>query len=352
VMLFLCFIASLLSATGKVHTKSSCSDVVAVLSHWYNNKTGNFDLNNTSISWWESGNALYSTLDYIHRSNDTQYLYMVNTSFANSGTPSGNFISGSYDDDIWWGLAWVSAWDFTFQTQYLDMAKKIFNEVAASWDTVCKGGVWWSFQKTYKNAITNELFLALAIRLYQRTNDTTYLDWAKKEWTWFEASGMINSQNLVNDGLNIDSKTGACTNNGQTTWTYNQGVIVSGLVDLSIVTQNQTLITVAERITNATFSHLTKNGILQETCEPNKNCDENQLIFKGIFARSIYDLRKVNATSPDYKGFLQINANTVWAMDRNAQNQIGLYWSGPFDMANPERQQSGLDLFNSVCFEQ
>lgn len=36
-----------------------------------------------------------------------------------------------------------------------------------------------------------------------------YLDWANKEWAWFNSSGLINSQNLINDGL-----LSTCKNNG------------------------------------------------------------------------------------------------------------------------------------------
>ena len=39
---------------------------------------------------------------------------------------------------------------------------------------------------------------------------------------------MINENLLVNDGL--DPRT--CTNNGAETWTYNQGVVLGGLVAL------------------------------------------------------------------------------------------------------------------------
>jgi predicted alpha-1,6-mannanase (GH76 family) len=38
---------------------------------------------------------------------------------------------------------------------------------------------------------------------------------------------MINGDGLINDGLNAQGE-----NNGQATWTYNQGVILGGLVAL------------------------------------------------------------------------------------------------------------------------
>jgi hypothetical protein len=40
--------------------------------------------------------------------------------------------------------------------------------------------VWWSSKKTYKNAITNELFLYTSALRYLRTHNQTYLDNAQK----------------------------------------------------------------------------------------------------------------------------------------------------------------------------
>lgn len=62
------------------------------------------------------------------------------------------------------------------------------------------------------NAIANELFLSVAAHLANRAeNSQYYINWAKKEWEWFAASGMINENNTINDGLTTD-----CKNNGAT----------------------------------------------------------------------------------------------------------------------------------------
>ena len=81
------------------------------------------------------------------------------------------------------------------------------------WPTTCgNGGVWWDTTHTYINAIPNELFLSVAGHLANRvSNPDYYIDWAKREWEWFLASGMINEDNLINDGL-----TTSCENNGET----------------------------------------------------------------------------------------------------------------------------------------
>jgi len=53
------------------------------------------------------------------------------------------------------------------------------------WDEFCKGGVWWDIDKTYKNSVTNELFIELATRIYDSTKNDNYLNVAIKAADWF-----------------------------------------------------------------------------------------------------------------------------------------------------------------------
>ena len=100
-----------------------------------------------------------------------------------------------------------------------------------------------------QNAITNELFLThaaqLALRYKQQgqqrggveesrqtaaTQTVRMTDWAHKELSFILASGMINGSFLVNDGLDtFAAHPTVCLNNGHTAYSYNQGVILSGL---------------------------------------------------------------------------------------------------------------------------
>ena len=95
----------------------------------------------------------------------------------------------------------------TKNPQYLSMAESIFPDMAGGWDRTCGGGIWWSKDRGYKNAIANELFLSVAVHLANGTGPTSgqFAEWANKEWKWFAQSGMINPASLVNDGLTINS---------------------------------------------------------------------------------------------------------------------------------------------------
>ena len=307
----------------------------AILQQWYNG-SGLYD----TTGWWNAANCLEAIENVIFANNDRQYLAVLTNTFnLNSG---GNFLNSYYDDEGWWANAWVRAFDLTGNTNFLNMAKTIFNDMLTGWDStnaLCPGGVWWSKARSYKNAIPNELFLLAAIRLHQRTagdgGPGSYFYWATNEWAWFKASGMINAQNLVNDGLN------GCQNNGQTTWTYNQGVILGGLTDLYKVTGDVTYLNQATAIADAATSTLVDaNGILREPCESG-DCGGDGPQFKGIFLRYLAYLYDVTR-KPAYYTFLYKNAHAVWFNDRNVFNQLGLHWNGPWDSADAARQSSAL----------
>jgi len=99
------------------------------------------------------------------------------------------------------------------------------------------------------------------------------LNRSRTGWAWFQNTGMINSSNLVNDSISMST----CRNSGQPVWTYNQGVILSALVELHRAT-----------------------------------------------------------------------GDAACATNRDALDMYGLRWAGPFDESGGARQQSALDLMNSV----
>ncbi len=155
---------------------------------------------------------------------------------------------------------------------------------------ICGRGIWWSKKHDYKNAIANELFLSVAASLANRTTDSNekkmFTSWAEKEWTWFTASGMINSQNLINDGLDATNPA-ACVNNKKTVWTYNQGVLLGGLMEFARVKEDTALLTTARATAKAALSALvTPQGILRESVVSGADAPQ----FKGIFVRNLLKL--------------------------------------------------------------
>jgi len=360
---FLCYFTSLLvtvsgagtsfaQASPKEEAKAAtCSYFqhatygVETLQGWYLEDSG---LYKKPTDWWNSANAITVLVDYSRITHTTTYLDAVAATFhkANKVYGTTNFINDSNDDEGWWALAWIDAYDLTKTPGYLTAAQIIFTDMTTQWDTTtCGGGVWWSKDlknSAYKNAIVNEIFLEVAASLANRATDATkkaeYLEWAQKEWQWFNASGMINSQNLINDGLKATNPE-ACTNNHQTTWTYNQGVILGGLAELYQADHDAALLSKAQSIADATMTTLvTKTGVLAEP--PGGGPDLPQ--FKGIFLRNLVRLNKVKP-SAKYKSFAEANAASIWANDQGPNHEFGDHWEGPFDSGDGTRQTSALD---------
>ena len=308
------------------------------LQSWYDPTTGLYK----TTGWWNSANALTVLADYSLVMRTTSYIPVFANSFHQAQNKNNGFLNNFYDDEGWWALAWIAAYDLTHQRQYLDMAAAIFADMRGGWDATCGGGIWWSKDRKYKNAIANELFLSVAAHLANRVapaERSSYLSWADREWTWFQHSGMINSQNLINDGLDLAT----CKNNGKTAWSYNQGVVLGGLVELERAQPAPQLLATAQTIANAAIGHLSdSHGVLHDTCEP--NCGGDGVQFKGIFLRNLRALEQA-APNPQYVTVAATNAESIWNRSRDAGNAFGQVWSGPFDAARAGSQSSALDAF-------
>lgn len=251
----------------------------------------------------------------------------------------------------WWGLAWVRAYEATAQFEFLQRAAAVFDHIAASGWTAspCSGGVVWCpapAGQGYKNAITSELFLSLAMDLHPYAAQlgrasTFFSSWAQRVWTWLEASGMRNSAGLFNDGLNVGAD-GACFNNNQTEWTYNQGVLVDALGKLGAATGNATLARVAESIVAATMALLSPNGILSEPCS---SCDGDQHLFKGIWVRHAAALAAVDAAfAPTVHSFVLANARSLIANAACPGGGFGFSWSSACAIEDTATSSAALDL--------
>ncbi|KAI0047159.1 glycoside hydrolase family 76 protein [Auriscalpium vulgare] len=309
----------------------------------------------TNGSLWTDANAVEDLHNIMLLSGSNTWSLLGDESFIgrNALLPITSWpliIDGSNDDAQWiilalWKIADYQTAHGKSATSFLNAATTIYNIVAGQWDTAsCGGGVWWSTEHTYKNAITNELFLLTSAQGYLRTKQQPYLDNANKVWAWLSTSGMRNAQGLWNDGLDFNT----CQNNGQTTWTYNQGVIASGLGALYAVTGDKSLLDAAEVTLDATISQLTQNGVLKESCDnaSGSTCDADQQIFKGIWTKHLqYYLGYANdpARTAKYAPFLAAQAKAVLTNALTAQNDVGSVWyAAGGDLYSPKSSTSGI----------
>jgi predicted alpha-1,6-mannanase (GH76 family) len=258
-------------------------------------------------------------------------------------TTAAHFVNNFYDDDAWWGLAWIGVYDLTHEKIYLDAAVDIFYEMAFTGYNATCGAMYWNKAHQQQNAITNELFLSLAAHLANRVeNSQYYVDWALRQWTWFESSGLIQPSGLIVDGLN----TSTCIANAHDpSFSYNQGVILGGLVELNKVHPNQSYIDMANKIATAAIGRLTdSNGVLAEYgFASNPNMGTDLPTFKGVFIRNLRVLQKATGNS-DYADYILHNADSIWNNDRSPVNgTLGNLWYKYTRQILPQGHCAALD---------
>lgn len=221
----------------------------------------------------------------------------------------------------WQGYNWICT--------FANRARSFWDFATNGWDTkLCHGGMTWNPKLSpYKNAVTNELWIAASISMYENfpndqfkaswaaskgfpTKDPVYLAAAIEGYKWLKDVKMMNQQGLYADGFHVDmSKPGnvECDQRDEMVYTYNQGVILTGHRGLFTVTGSPSYLDEGHKligsVINATGWNLRKNsptdkfgkgqlppwhglgrgGILEDQCDSSGTCSQDGQTFKGIF---------------------------------------------------------------------
>jgi len=337
----------------------------------------------------------------------------------------------AYDDMLWVVLGWLEAIKFIhlhsklhygslyssskesnhswyarqFVPQYAHRARLFYDLASRGWDTtLCGGGMVWNpHLAPYKNAITNELFIAASVGMYlyfpgdsdaspflqnlgnekekelppAKAHDLQYLDNAIEAYAWLKSSDMRNEQGLYIDGFHIrgwrgrnngSNGTSECDLREEKVYTYNQGVLLSGLRGLwegtgafGYLQDGHELM---RNVIAATgwedrdterkwrWAGLGRNGVLEELCDWSGTCSQNGQAFKGIFFHHLTlfcsplpekrkdlddrhvhndnDARQLHQKSCDgYGDWIRHNANAAYAT-RSRDGVFGEWWGRSF----------------------
>jgi len=206
-----------------------------------------------------------------------------------------------YDDMMWWVMSLTRAYEITKNQVYLDKAKSGFAKVwSGSYDPV-KGGMFWDFKHSGKNACINYPTVIAAMRLYDVTKDAAYLTKAKDIYAW----SRINLFDVAK-GRVADHKVGD-NNPGFEDYTYNQGTAIGAAVMLYKNTNTQSYLDDAKIAANYTKNTMSDpSGILPAEGDWNE-----QGVLKAIFAQYLADLAKAYPAG-DYAKWAVFNANAAW----------------------------------------
>ncbi len=312
---------------------------IETFQQWYNKDTGIWK------NWWNSANGLTTIILFSKYTKSDLYFPVIANTFEKAKTQ--NFLNDYYDDEGWWAIAWLDAYELTKNPDYLRMSEFIFKDMTTGWTDEFNGGVFWKKDVKYKNAITNGLFIILGYRFSEilpetKVNGLTYLEWANKTWAWYEKSGIINTESyFIEDGLEKDGKP-----NRNQHWTYNQGIAIAVALNVYKHTKDEKYMTLAKELAKTTMTKMVhEDGVLRERNEPRMGDDGAQ--FKGIFMRHFY-LLYAATKDPAYRDFILKNANAIWK-NKNTDNQFGGVWNQPCKETDAIIHSSALDAIVSAA---
>jgi len=101
-----------------------------------------------------------------------------------------------FDDNGWWGLAFVEAYRATGARRYLADAQRALRYIATvGWDAG-SGGIWWNTTHPYKAGEALASGTLLAALLYQQTHSSFALAQAHRFLAWANTSGFSASNGL------------------------------------------------------------------------------------------------------------------------------------------------------------
>lgn len=216
------------AASKAVYLEHAMNATDVLNDRWYSRSNGRWQ-----DFWWNTGATLATIGDVALVIDDfkpTASEMFSNILVAAKASNGGTFLDTFFDDEGWWALGWIKAYDVTNDTKYLLAAQEIFKDMLTGQNAKC-GGIWWSKDRVSNSAISNQLFLAVAASLANRVGGHQYRDVAQKQVDWLLSSGMMNDNSTFNDGLDIST----CKLTGPV-YSYNQGVILGACVEMQKLT--------------------------------------------------------------------------------------------------------------------
>jgi predicted alpha-1,6-mannanase (GH76 family) len=299
--------------------------------------------NNGSLTgYWTYAHGWDAVMDGVERTGGQQYSGWIESLYL--GQNQRGWIDNYYDDECWMGTTLTRAYDLTGNVKYLNQATSLYADIMTGWDTTCcgpiPGGMWWDKAKTQKATAANAGAALLGARLYLRTGNSLYLNFAQQVYGYWYTN-MVNattyqvSDHILTDGTKVWWK-----------FTYNEGLMIGASVALNQATGDSTYLTraynignfmVSSEVTTTTNGHVLYDG-------DNSGCGGDCHEFKGPAYRYLMQLYATNTTQVQYLNVLRSSANALWNTALNPTSTVfSVNWAGPFQ-TNVDQAQD-----NAAC---
>jgi predicted alpha-1,6-mannanase (GH76 family) len=279
-----------------------------------------------ATGYWTFAQAWDAVLDAVERHSNGRFTGTLRTFYD-----AQNAVGWSrtyYDDENWMTLALIRAFDLTQDATYLDEAKTLYADIMSAWDATCcgstPGGIWWSTAHDSKVTAINAGAVVSGARLYERTQDASYLTFAQQAFAYWSANMVDATSHHVYDDISS-----AGVKNTTWTFTYNEGLMIGACVELAKATGDTSTLALADQIAGymlASETESTPGGTILSDGS-NTSCSGDCVQFKGIGARYLAALYAADTSHAEYLGLLTRSADSAWSVARDSTSGLfGVDW--------------------------
>lgn len=228
-----------------------------------------------------------------------------------------------YDDNEWIGIDLAELYLHTGIESYLDTARKIWEFIESGTDARLGGGVYWCEQKKgSKNTCANAPAAVMAIRLFQATGDSLYLQSARDIYKWTRDNLRDST-----DGLYFDHKT-LKGRIGPTKYAYNSGQMLEAASLLYEVTGTPAYRDDADEIAEAATRLFIDGPAVTDTDGEFKLMSPGSIWFTAIMMRGFDEYGRITGNNSTMDTYVR---NLRYAWDSMREPQTGLFnedWTG------------------------
>lgn len=251
-----------------------------------------------------------------------QYLDTTRLPFAYQAYPSRfGKVDRYYDDNGLVGIDYIDSYRVTGNPLYLERAKHVMTFILSGWDDRFEGGVPWVEGSTdQKPACSNGKAMVLALKLYEATGDSYYLETGKRFYRWFDKYLKDPDRGVVYNSWLTDGEGSIHPD----LYTYNTGTLLQAAVMLYRITGEHRYLDNAEFLAEGSlkeFFRYTDNGIPYGHDLP---------WFRLVLFRGYHELYNVTG-DPKYVDTVIKALDYAWD---NARDVSGFYyhdWTGRRD---------------------
>ncbi|MBS9525637.1 hypothetical protein KI659_16585 [Litoribacter alkaliphilus] len=239
---------------------------------------------------------------------------------------SENTTDHYYDDSAIVAMELITAYRLTGNSFYLERAIEINEFIMSGEDSRLGGGLYWfegesqgcqSGEFCIKAANTTAYASFVASELYLETQETHYLEFAKKTYEWNYNTLRDPSDNLYFNEIHITTR-----QINTTKWTYNAAMMIMAGLNLYRITHEEAYLDHCKVTAQSSFSRFTRVANDQLFYPPHDSW------FNVELMTSFTELAEFDSNAKEYVRVFIRNLEYAWDHARNENGQFYEDWSG------------------------